>query len=215
MRHAALPFAFCLLAPAFAQGAPGAPTPGPTVGVNLQMAFATGPLAEDVNQHPGFGLGITVPLPLAPGLLLRPNAEMTGTRVTEYNPVGWFFNQDPRDVFRTYKLGVDLQLYPGGDAARGVYLFGGLGAQWSMLDLEASTPDGNQVYATYHRRAGAWFGGGIGYQVSAGSALELRVSTFQYQAPQGLPLDVVDPAPSEDRTATQIHLVWALRIPVR
>ena len=207
MVRAALRLGFCLL------GAPLAWAQGPTLGLNLHMALSTGPLNQDVNQHPGFGMGITVPVPVGPGIILRPNAEMTGTRVTAYNPVGWLYNQDPKDVFRTYKGGLDLQVYPAGDQNHGGYLFAGAGVQWSMLDLDQPTENGSQTYATYHRRAGAWFGGGFGFQFNAASALEVRLSTFQYRAPQGLPLDTLTPGPSEDRTATQIHLILALRIP--
>jgi hypothetical protein len=214
MRGSALCSVLCALGAtmAFAQ----APDSGQglTVGVNFHTAFATGPLADDVNHHPGFGMGITLPISLGRGHILRPNVEMTGTRVTEYNPAGWFFNQDPKDVFRTYKLGLDYLGYPGGNSNHGGYLFLGAGVQWSMLDLDAPTQDGQETYATYHRRGGAWLGAGLGFQFNAASALELRVSTFQYRAPEGLPLDVITPAPTEDRTATKIHLVWALRVPV-
>lgn len=219
MRGRALCITLCILGSTslFARASAAAPDAQTafTLGINFHTAMAQGPLADDVNGHPGFGMGFTLPIHLGDAQILRPNLEMTGTRVTAYNPMGWFFNQDPKDVFRTYKVGADYLGYPGGDSNRGVYLFLGAGIQWSMLDLDEPTADGQQTRATYHRRSGAWFGGGLGYQFNAVSALELRLSTFRYRAPEGLPLDVITPAPAEDRTATQIHLVWTLRVPIR
>jgi hypothetical protein len=77
-----------------------------------------GTLAKDVNDHNGFGLALQAPLDLGSGLVLRPQIEGTGFRITRYDPFAWFLNGDDREILRTYRLGADLLVHFSGDPRR-------------------------------------------------------------------------------------------------
>lgn len=92
--------------------------PGWTVGIGFHTAFPMGTLAKDVNDHNGFGLALQAPLDLGSGLVLRPQIEGTGFRITRYDPFAWFLNGDDREILRTYRLGADLLVHFSGDPRR-------------------------------------------------------------------------------------------------
>ena len=185
MRRACLAasLALPLLAQSPAPGLPG--TSGWTVGVGFHTAFPTGDLAKVVNDHNGFGLALQVPLDLGSGLVLRPQLEGTGFRITRYDPFAWFLNGDEREILRTYRVGADLLVHLSGDSRRrGPYLLGGVAIQNASIDRVSQNSEGDSATtSTRLSESGTAFSFGVGLQFNAHAALEVRAYRFDYQDP--------------------------------
>ncbi len=184
----------CLLAIAASFSFAGeAPAPGgPRYGLGLTALAATGlgPMSEDLNRHPGFGLAVQAYLPAGPHLEVRPAFEWTGYRVNPYNVAARLLAsalgasyEETRVVFRTYRLGCDGVVYFR-ERYRGPFLTAGVGVQLSQLYVEdvvryEGESDVRGVDAS-SVTTGLWLGGGVGYQWQAGN-VELRVSRAPYR----------------------------------
>ncbi len=188
MRRACLAFGLAL--PLLAQS----PDPGPpgasgwTVGLGFHTAFPTGDLAKVVNDHNGFGLALQFPIDLGRGLVLRPQVEGTGFRITRYDPFAWFLNGDEREILRTYRAGADLLVHFSGDSRRrGPYLLGGVALQNASIDRVSQNSEGDSATtSTRLSETGMAFSFGVGMQFGPHGALELRTYRFDYQDPAAM-----------------------------
>ena len=158
---------------------------GWTVGVGFHTAFPTGTLSKDVNDHNGFGLAIQAPYDLGGGLVLRPQVEGTGFRITRYDPFAWLGNGDDREILRTYRLGADLLVHFSGDARRpGPYVLGGIALQNASIDRVYQDSNGDSVTgSTRLSETGLAYNFGAGFRFGPHAALELRYYRFDYQDP--------------------------------
>ncbi len=163
-------------------------TSGWTVGMGFHTAFPTGALSKAVNDHNGFGLAFQVPLDLGSGLVLRPQIEGTGFRITRYDPFAWFLNGDDREILRTYRLGADLLVHFSGDGRRrGPYVLAGLAVQNASVDYVVQNSEGDSVNtSTRLSETGMAYAFGAGFRFGPHSALELRYYRFDYQDPSAL-----------------------------
>jgi len=185
MRRACLAFGLAL--PMLSQTPETSISGGPRfpLGVGFHTAFPTGDLSKVVNDHNGFGLAVQFPVELGGGLVLRPQVEGTGFRITSYDPFAWLLNGDDREILRTYRVGTDLLLHFSGDPRRrGPYLLGGVAVQNASFDRVVQDSDGKDVTtSTRLSETGMAFSFGVGMQFGPHSALELRSYRFDYQDP--------------------------------
>lgn len=174
-----------LAAPLLAQSPdPGLNEPSPwSIGFGLHAGFPSGELAKAVNNHMGYGVAVQFPIRLGGGLVLRPQFEGTGYRVSRYDTLAWLFNYDDREVLRTYRAGVDLLIpFTGGQHRTGPYLIGGVALQNSSYDQLAQNSNGDTV--TTSTRLSLWgpaWTVGVGIRVNPYVAVELRYYRFDYQ----------------------------------
>jgi opacity protein-like surface antigen len=157
---------------------------GWSAGAAIHTAVPLGGLSGAVNDHLGFGFALQGLLRVGGGLVLRPQLEGTGFRVTRYDPVAWWFDADSREVLRTYRLGVDALVYLEGGPRRGPYLLGGVALQSASFDRVV--PDGQGSSTTTDSRltqSGLALTGGAGYQINPDFAVEFRYYRFDYQDP--------------------------------
>lgn len=156
-----------------------------SLGFGLHMGFPSGELAKAVNNHTGYGIAVHFPIHVGGGLVLRPQLEGTGYRVTRYDTLAWLFNYDDREVLRTYRAGVDMLIHFTGDPHKtGPYLIGGVAMQNSSYDWLVQNAEGDSI--TTATRLSMWgpaWTVGAGMQVSPHVAAELRYYRFDYQEP--------------------------------
>lgn len=195
-RRLALGLSLALSLPLAAQE-PG--TAGWTVGVGFHTAFPTGTLSKDVHDHHGFGLALQAPLNLGGGLVLRPQIEGTGFRITRYDAFAWLLNGDDREILRTYRLGVDLLVHLSGDARRpGPYLLGGVALQNASIDDVVQNSHGDsETGSTRLSETGMAYNVGAGLRFGPHAAVELRYYRFDYQDPKALEAAPVTRRPGE------------------
>ncbi|MBK8727055.1 MAG: outer membrane beta-barrel protein [Holophagaceae bacterium] len=186
LRWIALGLAAPLLAQAPEPGLKDAPSW--TVGLGLHAAFASGELSKAVNNHTGYGFAVQFPMRLGGGLMLRPQLEGTGFRVTRYDALAWLYNSDTREVLRTYRAGVDLLIHFTGDPREpGPYLIAGVALQNASFDHLAQDANGDSH--TTDTRLSQWGPAwtlGAGLQFNAHVGAELRYYRFDYQDPAAL-----------------------------
>jgi opacity protein-like surface antigen len=176
LRRAAL----ALAAPLLAQD----PDMGWGAGASIHAAVPLGGLSRAVNDHMGFGFALQGLLPLGGSVVLRPQVEGTGFRVTRYDPVAWWFDADSREVLRTYRLGMDALVYLEGGSRRGAYLVGGVALQNASFDRVVPDGQGNSTTASSRlNETGLALTGGAGYQFNPMVAVEFRYYRFDYQDP--------------------------------
>jgi hypothetical protein len=200
------------------------PAPPPQrfrLSIGLMVASGLGPMASDLNHHPGFGLALAAYLPVGSRFRLRPAFEWTGYRVNGYNlasrllaEVLGAYYEETRVVFRSYRLGADGVLYFR-DGYRGPFVSGGAGVQLSRVYIEdvlwhgASEEDAAPIDAS-SSTTGLWLGGGAGYQWSSGS-LELRLSRAPYRFTTERPAEAPAGAfPFEPQPGWALHLIMAV-----
>mgnify|MGYP006898377412 CR=1 FL=1 len=179
--------------------------------VSVHVAAPLGTLVNDVNGHPGFGIGLHLQLGVGGRVAFRPQFEWTGYRVNDYNlgtrMLASLLDADYseyRVVYRTYRIGVDLQVFQE-DGYHGLYAVigaGGLASAMYYEDRYVPSGDGPsqvQTLATSHRQTRGYGSVGIGYQWRSGGFMEARATTAPYHGAPGEPRNPGTFTP--DRTA--------------
>lgn len=166
--------------------------------ISVHVAAPVGTLSSDVNGHPGFGLGLHLQLGVGGRVAFRPQFEWTGYRVSDYNLGTRFLASvldadyaEYRVVYRTYRLGVDLQIFQE-DGYSGTYLVGGMGGVMAAMYYEdryvpaGDAPEQVRTLGTSHRQTRAYASFGVGHQWRSGGFVEARFSSAPYNGdPQG------------------------------
>jgi hypothetical protein len=213
--------AFVAASVGLAEEVPAPPPQRFRLSIGLMVASGLGPMASDLNHHPGFGLALAASLPVGSRFRLRPAFEWTGYRVNGYNlasrllaEVLGAYYEETRVVFRTYRLGGDGVLYFG-EGYRGPFVSGGAGVQLSRVYIEdvlrygTGEEEVEPVDASSSTTA-LWLGGGAGYQWSSAS-LELRLSRAPYRFTTERPTDAPPGAlPFEAQPGWALHLIMAV-----
>ncbi len=160
--------------------------------ISIHVAAPVGTLSTDVNGHPGFGIGLHLQLGIGGRVAFRPQFEWTGYRVNDYN-LGTRFVASVLDadyaeyrvVYRTYRLGVDLQIFQE-DGYAGPYVVGGLGGVAAAMYYEDryvpadDHPEQIENLGTSHRQTRGYASCGVGYQWRSGGFVEARFSSAPY-----------------------------------
>jgi len=199
----------CGATPALGEGSSnGFADRGVGISVTVLAAAPLGKLADDVNGHLGFGIGVQIPVRIGAREVLRPAFEWTGYRVSDRNWATRFLAnlldgsyEEDRLILRSYKLGADFQFFQDSDLTGTYFLFSG-GLQRSRLYMERSSTNQNNESA---RTLGhseplntLYLGAGLGYQWRGGGLVEFRYTNWRYRANPGLPLSETLAAASTD-----------------
>lgn len=155
-------------------------------GLSVQAHVALGTLKSDSNGHAGGGLSALATYRLAAHHALRPRLDLDLMRLREQHDDAASTHEET--IMSRSGAGIDYLYYPGGSQVRGWFLSAGAGLHRWRLDDQRWDRHGSVTFktqATTLNRTGLSLACSLGFQFTAVTALELRVSTSPYDRPSG------------------------------